>query len=149
MGLTVPGYTAAPGIPPACMTPPMAGTSSSPRSSRATHKQVGGAFSGCFAGVGQHLLRGHCGKPMAAARSGPYHVYSLQRRLQPGSSLGLPLPAQRLREDSVTRDAFLLFYDEFPLLPSTLPGFGGGFFNGAKEFAFRKSAAGAGPAYGA
>ena len=33
-----------------------------------------------------------------------------------------------------------MFYDEFPLLPSTLPGFGGGFFNGAQEFAFSKNA---------
>ena len=33
-----------------------------------------------------------------------------------------------------------MFYDEFPLLPSSLPGFGGGFFNGAQEFAFNKSA---------
>ena len=33
-----------------------------------------------------------------------------------------------------------MFYDEFPLLRSSLPGFGGGFFNGAQEFAFSKSA---------
>src|SRR4029077_15432167 len=35
------------------------------------------------------------------------------------------------------RDAFLLFYDEFPLGP---PGIGGGAFNGAQEFAFNKNA---------
>ena len=39
----------------------------------------------------------------------------------------------------MTRDAFLLFYDEFPLKGS-LPGFGGGFFNGAQQFAFDKTA---------
>ena len=33
----------------------------------------------------------------------------------------------------------MMFYDEFPLVGS-LPGIGGGFFNGAQEFAFRKSA---------
>ena len=33
----------------------------------------------------------------------------------------------------------MMFYDEFPLVGS-LPGIGGGFFNGAQELAFRKSA---------
>ena len=32
-----------------------------------------------------------------------------------------------------------MFYDEFPLSGSA-PGFGGGFFNGAQEFAFNKNA---------
>ena len=41
---------------------------------------------------------------------------------------------------SVTRDAFLMFYDEFPLLPSSLPGFGGGIFNGAQDSRSSKSA---------
>src|SRR5581483_8632297 len=40
---------------------------------------------------------------------------------------------------SVTRDAFLMFYDEFPL-SSSAPGLGGGAFNGAQEFAFDKKA---------
>jgi hypothetical protein len=38
---------------------------------------------------------------------------------------------------SATRDAFLLFYDEAPLRGN---GLGGGFFNGAQEFAFNKNA---------
>src|SRR5215470_19370190 len=38
---------------------------------------------------------------------------------------------------SATRDAFLLFYDEFPLRGN---GIGGGLFNGAQEFAFNKNA---------
>ena len=38
----------------------------------------------------------------------------------------------------MTRDAFLVFYDEFPL--GSEPGFGGGVFNGAQEFAFDKNA---------
>ena len=53
---------------------------------------------------------------------------------------GYPSLLNDFAKISVTRDAFLMFYDEFPLLPSTLPGFGGGFFNGAQEFAFSKSA---------
>ena len=36
-----------------------------------------------------------------------------------------------------TRDAFLMFYDESPLKGN---GLGGGFFNGAQEFAFNKTA---------
>jgi hypothetical protein len=39
----------------------------------------------------------------------------------------------------VTRDAFLMFYDEFPL-NGQVTGFGGGLFNGAQEFAFDKNA---------
>ncbi len=39
----------------------------------------------------------------------------------------------------ITRDAFMMFYDEFPLIGSK-PGFGGGIFNGAQEFAFDKKA---------
>ena len=39
----------------------------------------------------------------------------------------------------MTRDAFLLFYDEFPL-EGSVPGLGGGSFNGAQEFAFNKTA---------
>ena len=39
----------------------------------------------------------------------------------------------------MTRDAFLMFYDEFPL-SGKAPGFGGGIFNGAQEFAFDKTA---------
>ena len=53
---------------------------------------------------------------------------------------GYPSLLNDFAKISVTRDAFLMFYDEFPLLPSTLPGFGGGFFNGAQEFVFNKSA---------
>ena len=57
---------------------------------------------------------------------------------------GYPSLLNDFAKISVTRDAFLMFYDEFPLLPSSLPGFGGGFFNGAQELAFRKSALEAG-----
>ena len=34
----------------------------------------------------------------------------------------------------------MMFYDEFPLLPWSLPGIGGGIFNGAQELVFGKSA---------
>ena len=53
---------------------------------------------------------------------------------------GYPSLLNDFAKISVTRDAFMMFYDEFPLLPSTLPGIGGGIFNGAQELVFRKSA---------
>ena len=52
---------------------------------------------------------------------------------------GSPTLLNDFAKISVTRDAFLMFYDEFPL-SGAVPGFGGGFFNGAQEFAFNKSA---------
>jgi hypothetical protein len=69
---------------------------------------------------------------------GPYHVYFTSADYNPGEP-GYPSLLNDFAKISVTRGAFMLFYDEFPLLGS-LPGFGGGFFNGAQELAFRKSA---------
>src|SRR5919108_2032604 len=70
---------------------------------------------------------------------GPYHVYFANANYDPAEP-GYPSLLNDFAKISVTRDAFLMFYDEFPLLPGTLPGFGGGILNGAQEFAFRKSA---------
>ena len=70
---------------------------------------------------------------------GPYHVYFSHADYNPAEP-GYPSLLNDFAKISVTRDAFLMFYDEFPLLPSSLPGFGGGFFNGAQEFAFSKCA---------
>ena len=70
---------------------------------------------------------------------GPYHVYFSSADYNPAEP-GYPSLLNDFAKISVTRDAFMMFYDEFPLLPSSLPGFGGGIFNGAQEFAFRKSA---------
>ena len=70
---------------------------------------------------------------------GPYHVYFSHADYNPAEP-GYPSLLNDFAKISVTRDAFLMFYDEFPLLPGTLPGFGGGIFNGAQEFAFNKSA---------
>ena len=70
---------------------------------------------------------------------GPYNVYFLNANYNPNEP-GYPFLLNDFAKISSTRDAFLLFYDEFPLNLATAPGFGGGFFNGAQEFAFDKNA---------
>ena len=67
---------------------------------------------------------------------GPYYVYYLNANYNPKEP-GAPSLLNDFAKIGVTRDAFLVFYDEFPLLGG---GFGGGGFNGAQEFAFDKNA---------
>ena len=103
----------------------------------ASSEANGGAFTGCFARRGQWVLRGHRGdRRLEPVR--PLQRLLRQRRLQPGRA-GYPYLLNDFAKISTTRDAFLLFYDEFPLNGS-VPGIGGGFFNGAQEFAFDKNA---------
>ena len=70
---------------------------------------------------------------------GPYNVYFLNANYNP-TEPGYPSLLNDFAKISTTRDAFLLFYDEFPQAFPVIPGFGGGFFNGAQEFAFDKNA---------
>ena len=104
----------------------------------ASPESKGGAFTGCFAGVANECLEG-IAVTDGSSPFGPYHVYFSHADYNPAEP-GYPSLLNDFAKISVTRDAFLMFYDEFPLLPSTLPGIGGGFFNGAQEFAFSKSA---------
>ncbi len=104
----------------------------------ASPESKGGAFTGCFAGVASDCYEG-IAVTDGSSPFGPYHVYFSSADYNPAEP-GSPSLLNDFAKISVTRDAFLMFYDEFPLLPGTLPGFGGGFFNGAQEFAFRKSA---------
>ena len=67
---------------------------------------------------------------------GPYNVYFVNADYNPAEP-GYPYLLNDFAKIAVTRDAFLLFYDEFPL---NGPGLGGGFFNGSQEFAFDKNA---------
>ena len=103
----------------------------------ASPEASGGAFVGCFAAVANSCYEG-----LAISDSsnplGAYHVYFVNANYNPAEP-GAPYLLNDFAKISVTRDAFLLFYDEFPLNGSA-PGFGGGFFNGAQEFAFDKSA---------
>jgi hypothetical protein len=137
MGLTKKGWSS--GGDPSCIFEPSNGghwfftqiVSASPES-------AGGAFTGCFSGVANTCLEGIA---VTAGNNpfGPYHVYFSHADYNPAEP-GYPSLLNDFAKISVTRDAFLMFYDEFPLLPGTLPGFGGGIFNGAQEFAFNKSA---------
>ena len=81
------------------------------------------------------MLRGHRGD-QGSNPFGPYNVYFLNANYNPKEP-GYPNLLNDFAKIGVTRDAFLLFYDEFPLLGG---GLGGGGFNGAQEFAFDKTA---------
>jgi hypothetical protein len=136
MGLTGLGWSS--GGDPSCLYDPANGghwfftqiVSASPESK-------GGAFTGCFAGVSNACYEG-IAVTDGNSPFGPYHVYFSSADYNPAEP-GYPSLLNDFAKISVTRDAFMMFYDEFPLL-SSLPGIGGGIFNGAQELAFRKSA---------
>ncbi len=142
MGLTSLGWSS--GGDPSCLYDPSNGghwffTEIVSASSEAS----GGPFSGCFASV---AVASSCYEGIAVTKGsnpfGPYNVYFLNANYNPQEP-GYPYLLNDFAKISVTRDAFLLFYDEFPL-NGNVPGFGGGFFNGAQEFAFSKGAMEAG-----
>ncbi len=70
---------------------------------------------------------------------GPYNVYFLHADYNPAEP-GFPNLLNDFAKIATTQDAFLVFYDEFPLAYPHNTGFGGGGFNGAQEFAFDKTA---------
>lgn len=98
----------------------------------------GGPFTGCFSGVPNECYEG-IAVSQGSNPLGPYYVYYLNANYNPGEP-GYPQLLNDFAKISVTRDAFLLFYDEFPLNPTSNPGLGGGAFNGAQQFAFDKNA---------
>jgi hypothetical protein len=95
----------------------------------------GGPFAGCFVAVANTCLEG-IAVSKGSSPFGPYNVYFLDANFNPREP-GVPFQLNDFAKISATRDAFLLFYDEFPLKGH---GLGGGFFNGAQEFAFKKNA---------
>jgi hypothetical protein len=101
----------------------------------ASTEASGGPFSGCFNNVANT-----CFEAIAVSKGdspyGPYNVYYLNANYNPAEP-GAPFLLNDFTKIGLTRDAFLLFYDEFPLVN---PGIGGGGFNGAQEFAFDKNA---------
>ncbi len=105
----------------------------------ASSEASGGTFSGCFAGVADTCYE-VIAVTQGASPYGPYYVYYLNANYNP-AELGAPYLLNDFTKTAVSRDAFLLFYDEFPLVT---PGIGGHFFNGAQEFAFDKAALEAG-----
>jgi hypothetical protein len=97
----------------------------------------GGPFAGCFAAKANACLEG-ISVTKGSSPFGPYNTYFLKANYNEKEP-GAPFLLNDFAKISATRDAFLLFYDEFPLNGS-VPGLGGGFFNGAQEFAFNKTA---------
>ena len=102
----------------------------------ASPEASGGAFSGCFSAVANECYQG-IAVSQGSSPFGPYNVYFLNANYNPKEP-GYPSLLNDFAKIGVTRDAFLLFYDEFPL--GSEPGLGGGDFNGAQEFAFDKTA---------
>jgi hypothetical protein len=103
-----------------------------------TSEQSGGPFSGCFTGTAASTCYEGIAVTDGPSPFGPYHTYFLNANYNPGEP-GYPYLLNDFAKIGITRDAFMIFYDEFPLNGS-FPGFGGGFFNGAQEYAFNKNA---------
>jgi hypothetical protein len=105
----------------------------------ASPESKGGPFAGCFIS-GPKAVANSCMEGIAVTKGsspfGPYNVYFLHANYNPKEP-GAPFLLNDFAKIAATRDAFLLFYDDFPL---NTPGLGGGFFNGAQQFAFNKSA---------
>lgn len=101
----------------------------------ASTEASGGAFSGCFAPIANGCSEG-VAVTVGSDPFGPYNVYFVNANYNPAEP-GYPYLLNDFTKIGITRDAFLMFYDEFPLLT---PGLGGGFFNGAQEYAFDKNA---------
>ncbi len=94
-----------------------------------------GPFTGCFAAVANTCYEG-IAVSQGSSPFGPYNVYYLNANYNPKEP-GYPYLLNDFAKIGLTRDAFLVFYDEFPLKGG---GLGGGGFNGAQEFAFNKNA---------
>lgn len=136
MGLTGRGWSS--GGDPSCVYDPSNGghwfiTEIASASTEAS----GGPFSGCFAGVADGCFEA-IAVTVGSNPFGPYNVYFANANYNPGEP-GSPYLLNDFAKISTTRDAFLMFYDEFPLNRS-VPGLGGGGFNGAQELAFDKNA---------
>jgi hypothetical protein len=101
----------------------------------ASTEASGGPFSGCFAGVANTCFEG-IAVTKGSNPFGPYNVYFLNANYNP-TEPGAPFLLNDFTKIAVTRDAFELFYDEFPQVTA---GVGGGGFNGAQEYAFDKNA---------
>lgn len=103
----------------------------------ASTEASGGPFVGCFAGVANDCFEA-IAVSVGSDPFGPYNVYFLNANYNPAEP-GAPSLLNDFAKIATSQDAFLMMYDEFPL-DSNHPGLGGGFFNGAQEFAFDKKA---------
>jgi len=94
-----------------------------------------GPFGGCFVAKKEGCFEG-IAVSVTNNPTGAYNVYFFNANFN-STEPGYPYLLNDFAKIGNTRDAFLMFYDEFPLLGG---GLGGGFFNGAQEFAFNKKA---------
>jgi hypothetical protein len=99
----------------------------------------GGPFTGCFSGTEASSCFEAIAVTVGSNPFGPYNVYFVNANYNKKEP-GYPFLLNDFAKIATTRDAFLLFYDEFPLNLAKDPGIGGGFFNGAQELAFDKNA---------
>ncbi|MGA7919290.1 MAG: hypothetical protein WCA38_06420 [Candidatus Acidiferrales bacterium] len=95
----------------------------------------GGPFAGCFAALANTCYEG-IAVTVGSNPFGPYNVYFFNADYNP-SEPGYPYLLNDFAKIATSKDAFLLFYDEFPQRGG---GLGGGFFNGAQQLAFSKDA---------
>jgi hypothetical protein len=93
------------------------------------------AATGCFEGGANACYEG-IAVTTGNSPYGPYNVYYAHADYNPAEP-GYPYLLNDFAKIATSRDAFLLFYDEFPLVT---PGLNGGGFNGAQELAFDKNA---------
>jgi hypothetical protein len=100
-----------------------------------TNEDIGGTFAGCFAAVANTCYEG-IAVSEGSSPFGPYNAYFVNANYNP-SEPGYPYLLNDFAKIGTTRDAFLLFYDEFALRGG---GLDGGGFNGAQELAFNKTA---------
>ncbi len=103
----------------------------------ASSEASGGPFAGCFAGVANGCFEA-IAVTVGSDPFGPYNVYFLNANYNPAEP-GAPNLLNDFAKIATSRDAFLMMYDEFPLIASN-PGLGGGSFNGVQEFALDKKA---------
>jgi hypothetical protein len=103
----------------------------------ASSEASGGPFVGCFAGVANNCFEA-IAVTVGSNPFGPYNVYFLNANYNQAEP-GAPSLLNDFAKIATSQDAFLMMYDEFPLNANN-PGLGGGFFNGAQEFAFDKDA---------
>jgi hypothetical protein len=133
MGLTARGWSS--GGDPSCLyDPDNGGHWFFTEIVSSTSEAVGGVFAGCFAGAPNTCNEG-IAVSVGSSPFGPYNVYFLNADYNPNEP-GYPSLLNDFAKIATTRDAFLLFYDEFPLTSAGL-GFG---FSGDYEYAFNKNA---------
>jgi hypothetical protein len=140
MGLTGRGWSSG-GDPSCVFDPDHGGHWFFTEIASASTEASGGPFVGCFAGVANACFEA-IAVTVGSNPFGPYNVYFLNANYNQAEP-GAPNLLNDFAKIATSQDAFLMMYDEFPLLGSN-PGLGGGFFNGAQEFAFDKNAMEAG-----